>query len=63
MQRTRKRVRDKKAGRPPLLDAPVRVEVLMESAQKDALAMLAHQTGQSMNEVIREAVSSYLTKE
>lgn len=62
MTRT-KRVRDKKAGRPPKLQSAVRVEVLLEQQQKDALALLARQSGLSMNDVIREAISSFLGEE
>lgn len=61
MNRTRtKRIRDRKAGRPPKLEHPVRLEVLLESAQKDAISMLAKSSGMSMNDVVRDAVDAYL---
>lgn len=40
-----------------------RTQVLLEPAQHRELAELAHQTGQSISNVVREAVARYLQEE
>lgn len=54
-------VRKRGPGRPPKLDDPLRLGVIVERDQRDALILLADQRGVSKNDLVREALDLYLT--
>lgn len=55
------KVRKRSPGRPPKLADPVRMDVIVERDQRDALDLLAEARQASKNDLIREALDAYLS--
>lgn len=54
---------NKATGRPQKLELPARMEVIVESKQRNAIDILAKRRNCSRNDVVREALNAYLQGE